>query len=69
MRAVQITRLDGPTALEVGDVPEPQAGPGTVLVDVHAAGVTFPEVLQSRGEYQIKPDLPFVNVTPKPAVQ
>jgi NADPH2:quinone reductase len=57
---VQITRLDGPTALEVVDVPEPEGGPGTVLVDVHAAGVTFPEVLQSRGEYQIKPDLPFV---------
>ena len=60
MRAVQITRLDGPTALEVVDVPEPQAAPGTVLVDVHVAGVTFPEVLQSRGEYQLKPELPFV---------
>ena len=31
-----------------------------MLVDVHAAGVSFPEVLQTRGEYQIKPDLPFV---------
>jgi NADPH2:quinone reductase len=60
VRAVQITRLDGPTALGVVDVPEPGAGPGTVLVDVHVAGVTFPDVLQSRGEYQIKPDLPFV---------
>jgi NADPH2:quinone reductase len=27
---------------------------------VHAAGVAFPEVLQTRGEYQYKPDLPFV---------
>ena len=60
MRAVQITRLDGPAALEVVDVPVPEARPGTVLVDVHAAGVTFPEVLQSRGEYQLKPELPFV---------
>ena len=35
--------------------------PGSgVLVDVHAAGVSFPEVLQTRGEYQIKPPLPFV---------
>src|SRR5205823_13104946 len=35
--------------------------PGSgVLVDVHAAGVSFPEVLQTRGEYQFKPDLPFV---------
>ena len=30
------------------------------MIDVHAAGVSFPEVLQTRGEYQIKPDLPFV---------
>lgn len=59
MRAVQITSLDGPSALSVGEVDEP-SGDGMVLIDVHAAGVTFPEVLQSRGEYQIKPPLPFV---------
>src|SRR3954464_4374623 len=35
--------------------------PGSgVVVDVRAAGVSFPEVLQTRGEYQLKPDLPFV---------
>jgi NADPH2:quinone reductase len=35
--------------------------PGSgVVVDVHAAGVSFPEVLQTRGEYQFKPELPFV---------
>src|SRR5689334_16473949 len=35
--------------------------PGSgVVVDVHAAGVSFPEVLQTRGEYQMKPELPFV---------
>ena len=60
MRAVQITRLDGPAALEVGEIPEPSAGSEQVLVDVHVAGVTFPEVLQSRGQYQLKPELPFV---------
>jgi NADPH2:quinone reductase len=31
-----------------------------VVVDVRAAGVAFPEVLQTRGEYQVKPPLPFV---------
>ena len=66
MKAVQITELSGPDeALEVVEVPEPEAShmltPGSgVLVDVHAAGVSFPEVLQTRGEYQVKPDLPFV---------
>ena len=58
MRAIHISSHDGPTALEVVDVPEPDAG--AVLIDVHAAGVTFPEVLQTRGKYQISPPLPFV---------
>lgn len=59
MRAAQISTLDGPRAIQVVDVPEPEAG-DKVLIEVHAAGVTYPEVLQSRGEYQMKPQLPFV---------
>ena len=62
MRAVQVTTLDGPGAVEVRDVPEPAAdgpfGP-QVLVDVHAVGVSFPDLLLSKGEYQLKPELPF----------
>jgi NADPH2:quinone reductase len=60
MRAVQVVALDGPAAVQVGDVPGPAPGEDQVLVEVHAAGVTFPEVLQTRGLYQYKPDLPFV---------
>jgi NADPH2:quinone reductase len=66
MRAIQITNLNGPDeALELVDTPEPEPShmmtPGSgVLVDVHAAGVSFPELLQTRGQYQFKPDLPFV---------
>src|SRR3954467_9155349 len=66
MRAIQIANLNGPDeALELVDAPEPEPShlmtPGRgVLVDVHAAGVSFPEVLQTRGQYQVKPDLPFV---------
>ena len=66
MKAVQITELTGPdSALALVDVPEPEAShpltPGAgVIVDVKAAGVSFPELLQTRGEYQFKPDLPFV---------
>jgi NADPH:quinone reductase len=66
MRAMQITQLTGPdTALALGDIPEPEPDhpmtPGSgVVVDVKAAGVSFPELLQTRGEYQMKPDLPFV---------
>ena len=59
MRAIQIVELSGPeSALKLVDIPEPD-GEG-VVVEVHAAGVSFPEVLQTRGAYQIKPDLPFV---------
>src|SRR5690606_7736466 len=66
MRAVQIVELTGPeTALRVVDLPEPEPSheltPGRgVVVDVKAAGVSFPEVLQTRGQYQLKPPLPFV---------
>ncbi|QJY49813.1 NADPH:quinone oxidoreductase family protein [Pseudonocardia broussonetiae] len=59
MRAVQVVRLEGPAAVEVRDVPEPDRGADQVLVDVRAAGVNFPDVLQSKGQYQYKPDLPF----------
>ncbi len=59
MRALQVTRLDGPVALEVNDVPEPTPGDDEVLVDVKAVGVSFPDLLLSRGEYQMKPDPPF----------
>lgn len=57
MRAVQISRLDGPAAVEVNEVDEP-AGDG-ILIDVHAAGIAFPDVLLTRGLYQYKPELPF----------
>lgn len=62
MRAAQVTRLDGPRAVEVNEIDEPSAegpwGP-QVLVDVHAVGVSFPDLLLSKGEYQLKPEPPF----------
>lgn len=60
MRAIQVTSLDGPRSVELADVDEPVAADGQVVIDVRAAGVTFPEVLQTRGTYQVKPPLPFV---------
>lgn len=58
MRAAQVTELSGPEGVEVLEVEEPRAD-GNLLVDVHAAGVCFPDLLQTRGEYQIKPQPPF----------
>ena len=59
MRAVQVETPDGPTALKVNDVAEPVAGPDDVLVEVPSVGVSFPDLLLSRGEYQMKPEMPF----------
>ncbi|MGK2880324.1 MAG: NADPH:quinone oxidoreductase family protein [Mycobacterium sp.] len=58
MRAIQIARLDGPAAAELTDIAEPDAD-GMVVIDVHAAGVVFPDALQSRGRYQYKAPLPY----------
>ncbi|SHK28941.1 NADPH2:quinone reductase [Pseudonocardia thermophila] len=58
MRAVQIVTLDGPKAVEVRDVPAPDPGEH-VLVEVRAAGLNFPDLLQTRGLYQYEPERPY----------
>jgi len=64
MRAVVISEHSGPAQIEVKEVPEPslthELGGPVVSLEVHAAGVSFPELLQTRGLYQHSPDLPFV---------
>lgn len=61
MRALQVHDTSaGPDGLALAeDAPEPQLGDG-VLIDVEAAGVAFPDLLLSRGLYQVKPEPPFI---------
>ncbi|MBJ6759689.1 NADPH:quinone oxidoreductase family protein [Myxococcaceae bacterium JPH2] len=59
MRALQLQRLEGPDGLAMVNIPEPEAGDG-VLIDVVAAGASFPDLLLTRGLYQMQPPLPFV---------
>lgn len=59
MRALQITQTDGPDAVGLVDVPEP-AGADALVVDVHAAGVGFADLLMARGEFQIRQEPPFI---------
>ena len=59
MRSVQVTSLNGPSSVTIEEVPEPQPGPEDVLVEVRALGISWPDLLQTKGEYQIKPELPF----------
>jgi NADPH2:quinone reductase len=60
MRAVICRRFDGIDALELGELADPVPGPGEVLVDVHAAALSFMDTLMVAGRYQMKPTLPFV---------
>lgn len=60
MRAAQLTEHAGPDAVRVTDIPEPEAGDSLVLVDLHAAGVPFPDLLQTTGGYQMVRPLPCV---------
>lgn len=60
MKAMVLHSEDGPDALAMQDRPEPIAGPDEVLIDVYAAGVSFVDVLMSRGKYQERPAVPFV---------
>lgn len=59
MRAVRNVGHGGPRLLELHDVAVPLRSHGEVLVAVHAAGVSYPDVLQSRGEYQLRIPVPF----------
>jgi NADPH2:quinone reductase len=60
MRAVRVHGLTGPAALRIDDVSEPDVAAGQVVIDVRAAGVNFPDILLTRGQYQFKPATPFV---------
>lgn len=60
MRAVQVQRLEGPESIALVEVDEPKTDAKQVVIDVHAAGVTWPDLLLTRGLYQMKPPLPFV---------
>ncbi len=60
MKALVITGLNGPGALAVQDVPEPQLKSGQTLVRVTAGGLNFADVLTARGGYPGTPPPPLV---------
>jgi len=59
MRAVLSKSVGGPGSLVLDEIPEPELRPGTVLVDVRACGINFPDVLVIEDRYQSKPPRPF----------
>lgn len=60
MKAVICREFAPVDALEIGAFAAPAVAPGTLLIDVAAAGVNFPDGLMVQGKYQTKPPVPFV---------
>jgi NADPH:quinone reductase-like Zn-dependent oxidoreductase len=66
MTAIEITAPGGPEALQPAERPVPQPGKGEVLIEVHAAGINRPDVLQRMGKYEPPPgasDIPGLEVS------
>ncbi len=58
-RKVVCRELGPPESLQLESFASAPLAPGEVRVDIHAAGINFPDVLMAAGEYQLKPPLPF----------
>lgn len=59
MRAMMAERWCEPRELVERELPDPVATPGHVVLDLHAAGCNFPDLLMIQGKYQVRPPLPF----------
>ena len=59
MRRVVCREFGPPDGLVLAEAPDPEPGPGQVVVGVRAAGVSFVDGLMDGGLYQVKPPLPF----------
>jgi NADPH2:quinone reductase len=60
MKALQVNSLsEDLSGVGINEVAVPQPGPGQVLIRVFSASLNFPDLLMTRGLYQMKPDMPF----------
>ena len=59
MRALLSHAPGGPETLRIDEIADPVAGPGELLVRVHAAAINYPDVLIIEDKYQLKPPRPF----------
>ena len=60
MRAVLCSAFTGPEDLRIGEIEEPKPASDEILIDVHAASVSFMDHLLVSGRYQMRPPTPFV---------
>lgn len=59
MKAIRVSQFGGPEVLQLEEVTKPQAGPGQILVRVHAAGINPVDCYFRSGAYAAKPPLPY----------
>ncbi|MET7365764.1 NADPH:quinone oxidoreductase family protein [Streptomyces sp. NPDC005566] len=60
MQAWRVHRNGEPSeVMELEEADRPSPGPGQVLLEVRAANINFPDALLCRGQYQVRPPLPF----------
>ncbi|MDF8332338.1 NADPH:quinone oxidoreductase family protein [Novosphingobium cyanobacteriorum] len=59
MKALRSHAAGGPETLTLDDLPDPVAGPGEVVIRVHACSINFPDALVIRDLYQFRPERPF----------
>jgi NADPH2:quinone reductase len=59
VRAIICNEFGPIDQLTLEERPNPTPGAGEILIEIHAAGVNFPDGLMVRGEYQVKPPRPF----------
>jgi NADPH2:quinone reductase len=60
MRAVLCSAFTGPQDLSIGEIEAPKPARDEILVEVHAASVSFMDQLLVSGLYQMRPPTPFV---------
>ncbi len=60
MKALVCKELGPADKLVLETTDDPIPGPGEVLIDIHAAGLNFPDTLAITGNYQIRAELPFI---------
>jgi NADPH2:quinone reductase len=59
MKAIRVEQFGDPSVLKLAEVPEPQPGPGQVLIEVKAVGINPVETYVRAGTYASKPTLPY----------
>ena len=59
-RAVLVEEFGAPSSFRLVERDPGTPGPGEVRMRIHAAGISYVDVLIAEGAYQVKPDLPFV---------